>query len=174
MRHPIVERLGKRHDKSQFDCGKPALTNYLRTIASQHEKRDLGRTYVATYEDDPVVLGYYTLAASRIEFEHWPEGWRFPPGMPIPTLLLGRLAVDVRFKGQGLGSFLVHHAFWRSEQIGREVGAVALEVDAMDEDALGFYERYNFQVLKDNPLHLFLPMATIRQLGLDFSSVTRL
>jgi len=174
LKTPIVERLSKRHIKTDFDCGKPALTNFLRNLASQHEKRGLGRTYVSIYEDDPLVMGYYALAASKVAFENWPEALRMPPGMGIPTILLGRLAVDQRFQGQGLGGFLLHHAMWLAERIASDVGAVALEVDALDEEASRFYERYQFDLLRDNPKHFFRMIDTIRKLNLDFASVTRI
>jgi predicted N-acetyltransferase YhbS len=173
LKTPIIESLAKHHVKSGFDCDKPALTNYLRSIASQHQKRGLGRTCVAVYADDPTVMGYYTLSASKVSFENWPEDKKMPPNMSVPTILLGKLAVDNRFKGRKLGEFLLYHALWRAEQIARELGAVALEVDVLDEEALGFYQKYAFEVLKDNPLHLFKAMDTIRQLHLDFSAVTR-
>ncbi len=64
MKTPIIEALAKWRLKEDFDCGKPALTNYLRTIASQHQKKGLGRTYVAIEEGSNVVLGYYYAAAN--------------------------------------------------------------------------------------------------------------
>ena len=159
--------------KSNFDCQKPALDNYLRTMALQQQKRGLGRTSVAVYEDDPEVMGYYTLAASKVAFESWLEDQKLPPNMGAPTILLARLAVNHRCKGQKLGEFLLYHAMWRARSAAQNIGAVALEVDVLDEDALSFYQKYGFEVLADHPLHLFLTMDTIRKLSLDFTDVTR-
>ena len=90
--------------------------------------------------------------------------------MAVPTILLGRLAVDNRYKGQKLGRFLLVHAMWRSALIASMVGAVALEVDVVQDDVLGFYKGYGFEVLKDNPLHLYLPIKTIEALNHDFTA----
>ncbi|MEO7718589.1 MAG: GNAT family N-acetyltransferase [Capsulimonas sp.] len=173
MKIPIIENLAKRHVKSNFDCQKPALDNYIRTMALQQQKRGLGRTYVAVYEDNPEVMGYYTLAASKVSFENWPEDQKLPPNIGAPTILLARLAVDHRCKGRKLGEFLLYHAMWRAEKTAQNIGAVALEVDVLDEEALSFYQKYDFEVLRDHPLHLFLAMDTIRKLSLDFTDVTQ-
>jgi len=165
--------LAKHHVKNGFECDKPALTNYTRNIALQHQQRGLGRTYVAVYDDSPTVIGYYTLAASKVSFESWPTDKRMPPNMSVPTILLGKLAVDNQFKGRKLGEFLLLHAMWRAEQTSRQIGAVALEVDVLDSDALGFYEKYDLQVLADDPLHMYITVDKIRQLALDYASVTR-
>lgn len=173
MNTPIIEPLGKRHAKSEFDCGKPSLTAYLRTVALQHQKKGLGRTYVAVHGDDPLVLGYYTLCASKVLYADWPDEKRSAPNMSVPTVLLAKLAVDNRSKGQKLGEFLLYHAMWRTEKASQSIGAVAHEIDVLDNEALSFYQHYGFEVLKDNPLHLYLPFETIRQLSLDFSLNTR-
>jgi predicted GNAT family N-acyltransferase len=166
---PVIEALAKNHIKEDFDCGKPALTTYLRSIASQHQKKGLGRTYVAVEAGSSIVLGYYTLSAGKVSYADWPDTKRAAPNMSVPTILLGRLAVDTRAKGQKLGEYLLFHAMWTAERASQAIGAVAFEVDVLDEDALSFYQRYSFQVLKDNPLHLYLPFDTIRGLNLDFN-----
>ena len=122
--------------------------------------------------DGPSVLGYYTLSAGKVSYSDWPDAKLSASKMSVPTILLGRLAVDNNAKGRKLGEFLLLHAMWRAEQASQAIGAVALEVDVLDEDALSFYQRYGFQVLKDNPMHLYLPFDTIRQLNLDFSEPT--
>lgn len=167
----IIERLTSGHVRDSFDCGYPALNIYIRPVASQHPKRGVGRTYVAVIQGDRTVLGYYTIAASRVEFEQWPENSKLPPNMPVPTLLLGKLAVDNRVKGQKLGKFLLQHAMWRSVQVANEIGAYALEVDALDETAAAFYSHHGFGVLKDNSRHFFMPMAEIQKLNLDFPKI---
>ena len=93
---------------------------------------------------------------------------KLPPRIPIPVVLLGRLAVDNSQKGRGLGKLLLLHALWRSQQVSKEAGVYAVEVDALHEEAARFYARYGFQALLDDPLHLYLPMKTIETLGLNF------
>ena len=84
-------------------------------------------------------------------------------------MLLGRLAVDTFYKGRGFGKFLLLHALWRTQQIAEQAGVYALEVNAKHEEAARFYARYGFVPLRDDPLHLYLPMRTIAALGLDFA-----
>src|SRR5205814_21817 len=118
---------------------------------------------------DPRVLGYYTLATGRIAFEHLPpEQSRKLPRIPIPVVLLGRLAVDRTQHGQGWGRQLLMHALWRVQRIAQDAGVHAVEVDALDEEAARFYLRYGFTRLLDDPHHLYLPMKVVTALNLCF------
>ena len=166
-----VEALTSGHDRSGFQCGQPMLDDFIRQLASQHEKRNISRTFVAVEEDETRVLGYYTLANGRIDVAHLPEGRKLPR-LPVPVVLLGRLAVDKSQQGtpRRLGETLLMHALWRSVLVAQNSAVYAVEVDAIDDKAAEFYRKYGFQPLLDHPLHLYLPMITIKQLGLDFSS----
>jgi GNAT superfamily N-acetyltransferase len=157
-----IEQLNRSHDRTQFCCGKTSLDQYLQTRASQDEKRRMGRTYVALRPGDKRVYGYYTLAAGTIPFENLPPGpAKKLPKHPVPVILLARLAVDQSTQGQGLGGHLLGDALKRSVTISKTLGAHAVRVDALDEEARAFYEHYGFISLLDNRLHLFLPIATI-------------
>jgi GNAT superfamily N-acetyltransferase len=163
----IIERLGKHHDRTQFDCGQPMLNRWLEQQASQFEKRDLARTYVAHRDKESVVLGYYALSNHRVSFEALPEDEaKGLPRIDIPVILLGRLAVDRSAQGQGLGALLLIDALRRVSHIADQVGIRAVEVDALDESARQFYLKFGFVALRDDPLHLFLSMQVIRKLRL--------
>ena len=84
----------------------------------------------------------------------------------MPVVLIGRLAVDRSMQGKGLGEFLLIDALRRAEFLATKIGVRAVEVDAINDDAKRFYERYGFLTLKDNPRHLFLPIRVIRKLQL--------
>ena len=169
MREPIggVEPLGEHHDREAFDCGDDSLNRYLKQQASQDMKRQLGTTHVAVSVHDPRrIVGYYTLAMMFVAPGVMPEK-QLPDRMPLPAVLLGRLAVDVAFKGRGLAEYLLMDALARAERVARsEIGAVAVVVDALP-TAVEFYARYGFQQLLDDELHLYLPMKTIHKLGLN-------
>src|SRR4051794_35975350 len=91
----MIERLDRQHDRRQFDCGIAALNDWLQKLASQHERRDLARTYVAVLPDDQRVLGYYAIATHRVSYDALPEDQaRGLPRIDVPVVLLGRLAVD--------------------------------------------------------------------------------
>lgn len=161
-----VEVLSSSHDKDSFDCGIGSLNRYIKQQASQDARRRIGVTHVAVLEEDPCrILGYYTLATTTIGPGLMPEKG-FPRSMSLPAVLLGRLAVDVSVKGQGLGEYLLMDALARAHRIAEsEIRAVAVVVDALP-DAVKFYERYGFQQLLDDRLHLYLSMDAIKKLHL--------
>lgn len=163
-----VEPLDKRrHDRSGFDCGIPVLNDWLATKATQYEKRDLARTYVLVQAGDTVIRGYYALSNHTVVYEALPQDQaKGLPRIDMPVALIGRLAVDRSVQGQRLGEFLFVDALRRAEYLARAIGIRAVEVDAIDEGARRFYEKYGFLSLTDDPHHLFLPMHVIRKLKL--------
>lgn len=125
----------------------------------------MGRTFVAVTPGDMTVVGYYTLSASSVSFEHAPDELiKTLPRYPLPTALLGKLAVDESVQGQGLGAFLLIEALRRVVEISGQLAVVAVEVHAIDVRAQAFYTRYGFQAFHDQPFHLFLSLATIKKL----------
>jgi ribosomal protein S18 acetylase RimI-like enzyme len=159
----VIEPLGRDHDRSGFSCGKPPLDDFIRKLVTQYEKRNLGRTFVAVSPGATRVCGYYTLAAGSVTFPDLPKVVsKKLPRHPVPVVLLGRLAVDLFCRGQGLGHRLLTDALRRAMTHAEALGIYAVEVVAIDDEAKGFYERYGFLPLLDSPLHLFLPIATIR------------
>jgi hypothetical protein len=122
-----------------FDCGKPSLNDFRHTLVRQYEKRSLGRTYVASREDDRRVLGYYTLASGSIDVESLPaKQAKKLPRHAVPVVLLARLAVDRTVHGKGLGGFLLRNALTRSLDLSEKLGIHAVVVDALDDEAKAF------------------------------------
>ncbi len=159
-----IEPLGRDHFRGAFSCGKPPLDDFIRRLVSQYEKRNLGRTYVAVQSGEKRVCGYYTLASGAVAFEKLPEASaRKLPKHPVPVVLLARLAVDQTVQGQRLGEALLVDALSRCLQLADKLGIYAIQVDAIDQQARAFYEKYGFVPLLDNELHLFLPVSTIRE-----------
>jgi GNAT superfamily N-acetyltransferase len=158
-----IEPLDRKHDRAAFSCGKPPLDDFIRRLVSQYEKRNLGRTYVAVRPGESRVRGYYTLASGAVAFEHLPKASaKRLPRHPVPVILLARLAVDQTEQGRGLGERLLIDALRRCLELADRLGIHAVEVDAIDRPARAFYEKYGFVPLLDRELHLFLPIATIR------------
>jgi GNAT superfamily N-acetyltransferase len=163
----VIERLGRQHDRSAFDCGNAILDDWLKLRAGQYEKKDLARTYVAVRRSENAVVGYYALASHRVSYEALPSDQaRGLPRIDVPVILLGRLAVQRDVQGQGLGALLLIDALRRAEGLAEALGIRAVEVDAIDEAARRFYLKFGFVPLTDAPNHLFLPMQVIRKLGL--------
>ncbi len=162
-----IDLLNSLLNKKDFSCGKPLLDNYLHTQASQDVKRKL--CVVFALFEDTAIKGYYTLSNSSIPAELIPEAIRKKmPGSytSLPVTLLGRLAIDEKFKGQGLGGILLIDALQRSLAVASEsLGSIGVVVDPLDEDAAAFYEKYGFTLLPDSG-KMFLPMADIAQLVL--------
>jgi GNAT superfamily N-acetyltransferase len=158
-----IERLDHGHVREGFDCGKPWLNDFLHALVSQYERRNLGRTYVALQEGVQRVLGYCTLASGAITAEGMPaKQAKKLPGHAVPVVLLARLAVDRSVHGKGLGGFLLRDALTRSLDLSEKLGIHAVVVDALDDEAKAFYERFGFLPLRDDEMRLFLPVSTIR------------
>lgn len=158
-----IERLSPHHERGNFDCGVEELNSYLQRYSGQHERKGIGRTYVATKDDERRVLGYYTISSSAVAFDVVPENL---PRHPVPVALVGRVAVDKGTQGEGLGETLLIHALRSAQRAARIVGIYAVVVDAFDDSAKSFYVKYGFSELTDDHLHLYLPMKAIERLGL--------
>jgi len=162
-----IELLDSSLNKKDFSCGKDMLDNYLHTQASQDVKRKL--CVVFAMSEDTTIQGYYTLSNASIPAELMPEAIK--KKMPrsyeaLPVTLLGRLAIDVKFKGQGLDGIILLDALKRSLDISTQsLGSIGVVVDPLDDDAVKFYEKFGFILLPDSG-KMFLPMADIAQLSL--------
>jgi len=161
----IVEHLDPAsHDREGFDCGTDALNSFLQRQARKEMERRPAVTYVlvdAAHRRE--ILGYYSLSAATVLLDAVPAEMAKQLGrqQSIPATLMGRLAISIKHQGKGLGGRLLWDALKRSEEKSREIGSVAVIVDAKDEKAAAFYEKYGFRRFADTPLRLFLMMATI-------------
>ena len=124
----------------------------------------MSRTFVITEVGAPQVAGYYSISSGAVGFQQTPE--RRLPRYPLPVIHLGRLAVDSRYQGQALGEFLLMDVLRRAQLVSEQIGIYAVEVRAIDAAARKFYLRYGFTELKDDALHLYLPMSVIGRLCL--------
>lgn len=162
-----IDLLNAALNKKDFHCGKEMLDNYLHKQASQDVKRKL--CVVFTLSEANIIKGYYTLSSASIPAALIPEA--IQKKMPrsyesLPVTLLGRLAVDTKFKGQGLGAILLLDALKRSFEVSNQsLGSIGVVVDPLDDDAIEFYKKFGFALLPDSG-KMFLPMADVAQLGL--------
>ena len=128
--------------------------------AGQDVRRRITRVFVCTAGETDAVLGFYALSALSIDLASLPDELsRKLPRHPVPCALIGRLAVDRSAHGRGLGSMLLADAVKRIVAAGETVAMHALIVDALNEDAKRFYERFGFAPLTDDPMRLFLPLG---------------
>jgi GNAT superfamily N-acetyltransferase len=161
--HWREEPIGRQHDRAGFDCGSSELNEYLRRYARQNHESGGAKTFVAVQpEASARILGYYSISPASVEFARVPAALTRKLGRyEVPVFRLGRLAVSVSAQGQRIGSALLFAAGRRVLSVAAEVGGVALAIDAKDERAASWYERFGALRLLDDPLKLLLPLSTI-------------
>jgi len=149
------------HDRQGFDCGVPALNEYLQRYAEQHRRKGISAAYVLVDSAAvSTVLGYYTLSAAEVDVAQLAEADRRRlPRYPVPCFRMGRLGCRIDQRGRGLGKLLVGCAVDRCLKAREQVAAYALIVDAKDETAKRFYEHFGFRQLMDRDLTLYLPLG---------------
>jgi GNAT superfamily N-acetyltransferase len=160
-----IELLDPRHDRGGFDCGSDVLNRYLHQIASQDARRLVAKCFVACPVESLAVAGYYTLAAAELPLTSLPVelGRKLPRYPSVPVVRIGRLAVDLRHRGMGLGAILIANAI--GQVLRSDIAAYALIVDAKDEPAIAFYRHLGFLSAGQDDRALFLPLATAKRLG---------
>jgi ribosomal protein S18 acetylase RimI-like enzyme len=156
------EPLGAGHNRKSFRCGEEALDRYLQTQATQDIRRNLANCFVGVETMTGEVAAYYTLSAASIPLMDLPpdETKHLPRYPTLPAVRIGRLAVDERFHGRGLGAAIVADAGHRTMQA--DAAAFAILVDAKNDRAVAFYQHQGFRGVIGRPRTLFLPIATMQ------------
>lgn len=162
----LTEPLDAKHQRDSFCCGKNLLDNYFWTQAKQDVKRKLSACFVLVDKNSGKISGYYTLSSNSISNDLIPESFKkkLPKSyVSIPTILLGRLALDKDFQGKGIGKLLLIDSLKRCYYLSKSIGTFAVIVDPLDIDAEKFYKKYGFITLPDSG-KMFLPIKTIEEL----------
>ena len=157
-----IELLAAHHQRQGFDCGEPGLNEFLQRQASQLGRKGFGKTYVALGADGLAVTGFVTLSAGQVETPRLPAGLKLPC-YPAPILRMGRLAVDRRAQGQGVGRQLLPFALQLALEFSRSVGLYAVVVDAKHDKARTYYQSMGFISTLDDPLCLYLPVSVLEK-----------
>ena len=165
-----VEKLAKAHDRSTFGCGRDELDEWFQTAAMQAQRRNRSaRTTVLV--DGDTVIGFYSLATHAVAYDAAPH--ELVKGVPrydaVPAVRLARLAIHEDYQGRGLGERLLATAVRDVLAAAEHVGIVLMTVDALDEAAATFYERYGFTRLDTARTRPALA-ARIKDLQATFSS----
>ncbi|NLT70748.1 MAG: GNAT family N-acetyltransferase [Verrucomicrobiaceae bacterium] len=158
----LIEPLDPtKHRREGFDCGVAALNDFLRLRARKEMEMGTSACFVLVPELDPeTIAGFYTLSAATLVRTALPEALtkKLPRYRELPATLLGRLARDVSFRGQGIGDRLIASALRRAVDAARDIASWAILTDPKDEAAHAFYESFGFQPLTET--RQFLPMST--------------
>ncbi len=157
-----IQLLSAAHRREGFDCGEAALNDFLLRQAGQQQRRGFGKTYVALAEDAVTVTGFITVSAGQVATAALPLQLKLPR-YPAPMLRIGRLAVDAQHQGKGIGQDLLAFALRLAAEFSQRVGLYAVVVDAKHDKAKAFYLKLGFIACVDNPLCLYLPVATLEQ-----------
>lgn len=161
-----------KHDRDEFNCGEPQITEFLQRTALQHSKKGFSRTYVLTTKS-PLksgkygIIGFFSISSSQIKNEEFtPEDARKLPRYPIPAILIGQLGVHGDYQGKGIGQATLVEALKMAYRISCTLGAYAVLVDCINDSVTRFYEGFGFQYLDsgNGKVRMFLPMKTIKQL----------
>ena len=157
-----VRRVEAKDDLDGFDCGVPALDEWLKRFALSDQRAGASVTYVL--ERGTQIMGFYTLAPHTVESGEAPGrlGAGLPRRRPIPVILLARLGLDRSVQGTGLGGDLLRDALARCAAAADEIGGRAVLVHAKDDGAAVFYQRHGFVPLEQNPNHLYVLMKDLR------------
>ncbi|MFB2538320.1 GNAT family N-acetyltransferase [Acinetobacter sp. c3-l95] len=151
----MFELLQAGHNKNAFDCGNDAINHYLSHMASQHMKKGISQVHVLT--DDNQIQGFFTLSSISLD-----NSENLIKGYPkqIPSILIGRLAIDKNQQGKGLSNRLISEALYLTKQISLIVGLAFIVIDAKNDDLANYYERLGFYRLP-NQLRLLYPVNQI-------------
>lgn len=165
-----LEVLNGAHDRLAFACGEEHLDRYFQLQVSQDIRRRIANCFVAIDVATYKVAAYYTIASASIPTHDLPVELtqRLPRYPTIPAVRIGRLAVDMRFQGFGLGKALLADAAIKA--IDAAPATFALLVDAKNDQAVTFYKHHGFQQLENSPRILFLPLATVEKILLDLKT----
>ena len=148
------EKLSPAQDLSQFRCGEPELDDWLKRRALHNEESGASRSYVVCIGRQ--VVGYYALSAGAAAHRDAPGRVRRNMPNPIPVMVIGRLAIDLKFQGRGIGTALLKDAVLRTVQAAEIAGIRAILVHAISESAKRFYQKLGFMESPTNPMTMMI------------------
>lgn len=171
----LIEPLSRHHDRAAFDCGSVRLNDFLQKTARQYAERDIGVTHVVIAEEgSPRVLGFVTLTIKTVSRASLPA--KGLPGGEYAVALIGQLATDRDWQGQGIGTRLLYFALFKAQQAAQDFGLIGVALDVLHEPGESegeqqkrrdYYFKRGFQPLLDDASRLYLPMSVVRKMNLS-------
>jgi predicted GNAT family N-acyltransferase len=162
----IVLLDSKKHQRERFNCGVTSLDRYITKLASQDLKRKAATVFVLIDSPNLEVMAYYTLSSFTLEATELESSVakKLPRYPLLPATMLGRLAVDKKYRGQKFGKLILIDAMKRAFIASQQIASTAVVVEAIDNNAVSFYRKYGFTSFESNPNRLYLPMSIISKI----------
>ncbi len=161
MAYAGPELLAGEHVLEGFDCGKPALNEWLIRHALNNQASGTSRTWVVFEAGSRDVVAFYASAIASILRSSTPKGMRRNQPEEMPAILLARMAVDSRHKGRGLGAALLKHFTLKALEVAQSVGVRVLLIHAKDDEAKTFYSHYGYVESPFDPLVLMMLLRDV-------------
>ena len=158
-----VRKLTPADSVALFDCGQPALNQFLQRYALVNQKAHSAQTYVCCWQGQ--VVGFYSLAVGSVDVADAPL--RVVKGLaryPVPVMILARLAVAQAHQGKGLGRALLKDALLRTAQAADIAGIRCLVVHAKDDAARQWYASWELEPSPTDAYHLYLMLKDLKAL----------
>jgi GNAT superfamily N-acetyltransferase len=152
------EALSSSHQLAEFVSGEVVLDDWLKQRGLKNQALGAARTFVVCKTGMKQVVGFYSLATGSVNHVETTGSLRRNMPDPIPVIILARLAVDVSFRGKGLGADLLHDAVLRCYRVAENIGVRAIMVHALTEEAKGFYLHHGFKASQTQERTLFLKL----------------
>jgi predicted N-acetyltransferase YhbS len=156
--------LAEADDRAEFDCGRDSLNGWFRRHAWQNQVSNVSRTSVMVDEASGQIAGYVTLCAGQIQRAHLPKPQQRNRPDPVPSLLLGQLAVDLRFQGKGCARSLMFFALTTALRASTQIGCFAVVTHPLDDGVRAFYAQFGFADLPGDPgRNMFVRMIDLER-----------
>ncbi len=156
-----LDRLAAHHDTAAFDSGNDDLDSWLQRHAVAAQQMDSARTFLLMR--DTTVVGYFSLTMGSVLRQDAPAKLvRGLPAYPVGMVLLARLAIDRSEQGAGLGGLLLAEALRKAIDAGEAAAARLVVVDAIDDDAVAFYQHHGFVLAPGHDHRLYRRTKDIR------------
>ena len=156
----------KQHQTKDFKCGVDELDRYIKERAGQESRKNVTTVYIMHEKISKRIIGYYTLCSCSIELKDISDRIKkkLPRYEALPAALIGRFAVDINFQGRRMEERMLIDALARSYFLSKQIAIFAVVVEVKDESIRSSYEKYGFIRLLEQPLKLYIPMGTIKNL----------
>jgi GNAT superfamily N-acetyltransferase len=143
--------LSQADDRATFDCGRDSLNAWFRRHAWANHASGVSRVNVIVAAEGGGIVGFVALSASEIQRGFLPQPQQRNRPDRVPVTLLGQLAVDRAWQGQGHATSLLQFALKTAALAADSIGSIGVVTHPLDDGLRGFYARWGFQDLPFDP-----------------------